>query len=61
MSRQKMKTRHVENEGKQHRTEGAAVRDAVQRPFLPGLTELTIFSWSLLFFCIRRKKMPKTT
>ena len=28
---------------------------------LPGLTELTIFSWSLLFFCIRRKKMPKTT
>ena len=39
----------------------AAVRDAVQRPFLPGLTELTIFSWSLLFFCIRRKKMPKIT
>ena len=26
-----------------------------------GLTELTIFSWSLLFFCIRRQKMPKTT
>lgn len=45
-----MKTRHVENEGKQHRTEGAAAQHSVQRPLLPGLTELTIFSWSLPLF-----------
>ena len=50
MSRQKMKTRHVENEGKQHRTEGAAARNDVQRPFLLGLTVPSIFSLLLPLF-----------
>ena len=61
MSRQKMKTRHVENEGKQHRTEGAAAQHSVQRPLLPGMTARAIFFLLLPLFCIRRKKMPKIT
>mgnify|MGYP000302615745 CR=1 FL=1 len=59
MSRQKMKQdmlRMNENNGEQKR---AAVRDAVQRPFLSGLTELTIFSWSLLFFLHPAEKDAK--
>ena len=50
MSGQKMKTRHVENEGKQHRTEGAAAQHSVQRPFLLGLTVPSIFSLLLPLF-----------
>ena len=50
MSRQKMKTRHVENEWKQHRTEGAAAQHSVQRPLLPGMTARALSSLLLLFF-----------
>ena len=59
MSRQKMKTRHVENEGKQHRTEGAAARNDVQRPFLLGLTVPSIFSLLLPLFLHPAEKDAK--
>lgn len=45
-----MKTRHVENEWKQHRTEGAAAQHSVQRPLLPGMTARALSSLLLLFF-----------
>ena len=50
MSRQEMKTGHVENEWKQHRTEGAAAQHSVQRPLLPGMTARALSSLLLLFF-----------
>ena len=50
---QKMKTRKNENNGEQKGPLYGCCAAA-------GLTELTIFSWSLLFFCIRRKD-AKTT
>ena len=36
MSRREMKTGHAEDEWKQHRTEGAAAGNDVQRPFFAG-------------------------
>lgn len=50
MSRREMKTGHVENEWKQHRTEGAAAGNDVQRPLLPGMTARALSSLLLLFF-----------